>query len=439
MALPRQGLSHDDLMSQLERTLSGDANWRAGRIFSLVYFAGDDVAQVIRDAYGAAIFTNGLGPMAFRSLKKMESEVIGMAADLVGLPEAVGNITSGGTESILMALKTARDWARAEKGISEPEVILPVTAHPAFDKACQYLGMKRAPVPIGDDFRADLAAAKAALTANTVLMVGSAPCYPFGVIDDIPGLAGLASEHGIPCHVDACLGGFLLPFIERLGNPVRPWDFRVHGVESISADLHKYGFAARGASTVMYRKKEYRRHQYFMKDDWPGGLYGSPTLAGSRPGGAVAAAWAVMNYLGEDGYKGLAQTMLDTTGALRDGINAIEGLRVVGDPDMTVFAFTADTYDVHAVGDALAAAGWFPDRQQGPPSLHIMVTPAHTDVVPDFLEALDEAVRKVVSGEQSPGGQAAIYGAMEKMEDKAPIRAFIAEAIDGMTKKEAAG
>jgi glutamate/tyrosine decarboxylase-like PLP-dependent enzyme len=439
MALPTKGSSHDDVMSQLDRALSGDANWRAGRIFSLVYFAGEDVAQVIRDAYSAAIFTNGLGPMAFRSLKKMESEVIEMTADLVGLPEAVGNITSGGTESILMALRTARDCARAEKGITEPEVILPVTAHPAFDKATQYLNMKRVPIPIGSDYRADLAAVTAAITPNTVLTVGSAPCYPFGVIDDIPKLAALASANGIPCHVDACLGGFLLPFIERLGNQVRPWDFRVDGVESISADLHKYGFAARGASTIMYRRKEYRRHQYFMKDDWPGGLYGSPTLAGSRPGGAVAAAWAVMNYLGEDGYKRLAQTMLDTTRALKGGINAVEGLHVVAEPDMTVFAFTSDAFDVHAVGDALAAAGWFPDRQQGPASLHIMVTPAHADVVPDFLEALDEAVRKVASGEQAPGGQAAIYGAMEKMEDKAPVRAFMSEVIDGMTKKDPSG
>lgn len=439
MALPAQGSSHDDVMSQIEGALGGDANWRAGRIFSLVYFAGDDVAQVIRDAYSAAIFTNGLGPAAFRSLKKMESEVIEMTADLVGLPEAFGNMTSGGTESILMALKTARDWARVEKGITKPEVIVPVTAHPAFDKAAHYLGMTRVPTPIGADFRADVAAAKAAVTPNTVLIVGSAPCYPFGVIDDIRALAALASENGIPCHVDACLGGFLLPFIERLGNEVRPWDFRVPGVESISADLHKYGFAARGASTIMYRRKEYRRHQYFMKDDWPGGLYGSPTLAGSRPGGAVAASWAVLKYLGEDGYKRHAQTMLDTTRALTTGINAIEGLRVVGQPEMTVFAFTSDTFDVHAVGDALASAGWFPDRQQEPASLHIMVTPAHADVVSEFLEALDDAVQKVASGEQAPGGQAAIYGAMAKMEDKTPVRAFMSEFIDGMTRKESAG
>jgi glutamate/tyrosine decarboxylase-like PLP-dependent enzyme len=189
----------------------------------------------------------------------------------------------------------------------------------------------------------------------------------------------------------------------------------------------------------MYRRKEYRRHQYFLKDDWPGGLYGSPTLAGSRPGGAVAASWAVLKYLGEDGYKRLAQTMLDTTRTLTTGINAIEGLRVVGEPDMTVFAFTSDTFDAHAVGDALAAAGWFPDRQQDPASLHIMVTPAHAEVAGEFLDALEEAVGKVASGEQASGGQAAIYGAMAKMEDKTPVRAFMSEFIDGMTKTEPPG
>ncbi len=438
MSLPDKGLSHDEVLSRVNGALGGDADWRHGRIFSLVYFAGDDVSDVIRDAYSAAIYTNGLGPAAFRSLKKMESEVIGMTAGLVGLPEAVGNMTSGGTESILMALKTARDWARAERGITEPEVVMPVTAHPAFDKAAHYLGMKRVPVPIGDDYRADIEAVRAAVTPNTVLVVGSAPCYPFGVIDPIPELAALAAESGIPCHVDACLGGFLLPFVERLGHDIPPWDFRVPGVESISSDLHKYGFAARGASTIMYRSKDYRRHQYFLKEDWPGGLYGSPTMAGSRPGGAVAASWAVMNYLGEDGYKQRADSIIKTTRHLIDGINGIEGLDVVGQPDMSVFAFTSDVLDIYAVGDALAEAGWFPDRQQDPPSLHVMVTPVHADVAAEFLSALEQAAAKVRAGEQPPGGQAAVYGAIAKMEDKAPVRAVISEFIDGMTREDAA-
>jgi len=436
MTFPKQGSSHDEVMASINEALASDADWRGGRIFSLVYFAGEDVAEVIRDAYSAAIFTNGLGPTAFRSLKKMESEVIGMTADILGLPEAVGNMTSGGTESIIMAVKTARDWARAEKGITDPEIVLPVTAHPAFDKAAQYLGVKSVPVPIREDYRADVQAAQRAISPSTILVVGSAPCYPFGVIDPIPELAALAAAQGIPCHVDACLGGFLLPFMERTGHLVPLWDFRVPGVASISADLHKYGFAARGASTVMYRDKAYRRHQYFMKENWPGGLYGSPTMAGSRPGGAVAAAWAVLTYLGEDGFSRLARTITGTTRTLVDGINSIEGLRVLAEPDMSVFAFTSDSLDIYAVGDALSEFGWNPDRQQDPPGLHIMVTPTHADVALDFLRDLRLAVARVVSGEQAPGGQAAMYGGISKMDDRAPVKSFISDFIDTLTKKE---
>jgi glutamate/tyrosine decarboxylase-like PLP-dependent enzyme len=436
MTFPKHGSSHDEVMASIGEALEGDADWRHGRIFSLVYYAGDDVARVIRDAYSAAIFTNGLGPAAFRSLKKMESEVIGMTADLLGLPEAVGNMTSGGTESILMAMKTARDWARVEKGIRAPEVLLPVTAHPAFDKAAQYLGVKRVPIPIRADFRADVDAARGAITANTVLVVGSAPCYPFGVIDPIPELASLAAEHGVPCHVDACLGGFFLPFMERLGHSVPQWDFRVPGVASISSDLHKYGYAARGASTIMYRDRAYRRHQYFLKEDWPGGLYGSPTLAGSRPGGAIAASWAVLTLLGEDGFMRLAKTITETTRALVDGINRIDGLHVIGSPDMSLFAFTSETLDIYAVGDVLGEAGWQPDRQQDPPSLHIMVTPAHENIVPQFLSDLEAAATKVAGGEVAAGGSAAMYGAVAKMEDKTPARQFITEFIDGLTRTQ---
>ena len=337
MELPKQGRSREDVRGEIEQALGRDADWRGGKIWSLVYFAGEDVSEVLKDAYTAAFYTNGLGPGAFKSLRKFESEVIAMTAGLLGEPEATGNMTSGGTESILMAVKTARDYARAERGITEPEMVLPVSAHPAFDKSAQYLGVKAVHTPLRDDFRADVEAMRAAITPNTVLVVGSAPNYPFGTIDSIPEIAALALERGIPCHVDACLGGFLLPFVERLGYDVPPWDFRVPGVSSMSSDLHKYGFSARGASTVMYRDGAYRRHQFFTQTDWPGGLYGSPTMTGSRPGAAVAAAWAVLTYLGEDGYMRLAKVIMDTTRKLMDGVNAIDGLKVLGEPDMSVF------------------------------------------------------------------------------------------------------
>jgi glutamate/tyrosine decarboxylase-like PLP-dependent enzyme len=389
---------------------------------------------VLKEAYTTAFYSNGLGPAAFKSLKKFESEVIAMTADLLNHPEAAGNMTSGGTESILMAVKTARDRARAEKGISNPQMIVPVTAHPAFDKAAHYLGVDVVHTPLRDDLRADIDAMRDAITENTILLVGSAPCYPFGVIDPIPEIAALAAERGALCHVDACLGGYLLPFVERVGRPVAPWDFRVDGVTSISADLHKYGYSARGASVILYRDRELRRHQFFATSDWPGGLYGSPTLAGSRPGGAIAAAWAVLNYLGVEGYTRLTRTVMDTTDALEDGINRIPDLHVIADPDMSVFAFTSEALDIHAVADVLDEAGWHPDRQQYPASLHIMVTPAHENAVQPFLAALKGAVERVRTEGEVASGKAAVYGALEKMPDRGQVQNVVLDSMDRLTQ-----
>jgi glutamate/tyrosine decarboxylase-like PLP-dependent enzyme len=438
MLFPKHASTHDQVMSELQAALQQDADWRGGRLWSLVYFAGDDVAQLLKDAYSAAIYTNGLGPGAFRSLRKFESEVVGITAELLGLPGAPGNMTSGGTESILMAVKTARDWAVAEKGIAEPEMVLPVTAHPAFDKAAQYLGIKAIHTPIGADYRAGVEAMREAVTERTVLLVGSAPCYPFGVIDPIEEIGALGQERGVPCHVDACLGGFFLPFMERLGHALRPWDFRAPGVSSISSDLHKYGYSARGASTVVYRDREYRKHQFFAYEDWPGGLYGSPTMTGSRPGGAIAAAWAVLRYLGEEGYLRLTRSVIETARALIDGVNATPGLQVLGEPDMSVFAFAAVSGgpDIQAVGDVLDAMGWNPDRQQLPSSLHLMVTPAHAPIVDPFLAGLRRAVEQVQAGEVRPSRAAAVYGMLEKMPDRGPARQIVVEFLDRLTQVE---
>lgn len=434
MDFPEHGASHDELMSRLREAISRDADWRGGKVWSLVYFAGDDVAEVLTEAYTAAFYTNGLGPGAFKSLRKFESEVIAMTAGLLRHPEAAGNMTSGGTESILMAVKSARDWGRAERGIIQPKIVIPVTAHPAFDKAAQYLGVEAVHTPLRDDLRADVAAMRDAITSNTVLVAGSAPCYPFGVIDPIPEIAALAQERGFCCHVDACLGAYLLPFVERLGYAIPPWDFRVNGVTSISADLHKYGFSARGASVILYRDRELRRHQFFATSDWPGGLYGSPTLAGSRPGGAIAAAWAVLNFLGVEGYTRLARVIMETTEALIDGVNSIPALEVLGRPDMSVFAFASDSIDIYAVADALDEAGWHPDRQQLPPSLHCMVTPAHENVVEPFLSDLRRAVEFVETNAPAPSGRAAMYGMLDKMPDRAAVRDVVLDFVERMTR-----
>jgi glutamate/tyrosine decarboxylase-like PLP-dependent enzyme len=427
-------MARDEVLGAMREAAAGDADWKGGKTWSLVYHAGDEVTALLKDAYGMFFAQNGLSPIAFPSLRKFEAEVLAMAADLFHGADAAGAMTSGGSESVLMCVKTHRDRARALRGIAQPEMVLPVTAHPAFLKAAHYFGVKPVAVPLRADFRVDVGAVRAAINDNTALIVGSAPQYPHGVIDPIAELSALALERGVPLHVDACLGGFLLPFARKLGHPIPDFDFTLPGVASISADLHKYGFAAKGASVVLYRDRDIRRHQFFVYADWPGGLYGSPSMTGTRPGGAIAAAWAVMKFLGEEGYLKIARTILDTTRRLLDGIRAVPGLRVLGAPDMSVFAFDSETLDVYALADAMDARGWRMDRQQRPPCLHQMVTPAHERVVEPFLADLRECAGALAAGAPAPEGSAAMYGMLGAVPDRGMVDGFILEFMDGLDR-----
>lgn len=425
------GRNADEVLEEMRRAAAGDADWKSGKTWSLVYNAGEDVIEVSRRAYDAFFSSNALNPMAFPSLRRFETEVLEIAADLLhGGREAAGSMTTGGTESILMALKTARDWGRAHRHGAN-EVVLPVSAHPAFDKAAHYLGLRAIYVPVGADYRVDLNGVEAALSDRTVLVVGSAPSFPQGVIDDIPQLAALASSRGILCHVDACVGGWFLPFLERIGEPVAPWDFRVPGVTSISADLHKYGYTARGASTILYRDRALRRHQFHVQTDWPGGLYGSPTMTGSRPGGPIASAWAVLHYLGYAGYERLTRVTMETTRRLLDGVRAA-GMRVLGRPDMSIFGFCADDLDIYALCDAMDASGWKIDRQQLPPSAHLMVSPGHAPFVDGFLAELSAAATRARGGAATPEGSAAMYGALASLPDRRQVGEFILGFMDSL-------
>lgn len=395
--LPQQGLPKEQVLERLQALKAQDARWREGRVFSLVYYAGDDVLDLLRQASLLFLSENALNPLAFPSLRRMETEVVAIVAGLLGGDEdTVGNMTSGGTESILLAVKAARDWARTHRRLTDTlEILAPSTVHPAFAKAAHYLGMRLVLVPVGHDFRADPQAMARAITPNTVLLVGSAPSYPQGVMDPIPELAALAQEHGLLLHVDACVGGMFLPFLRRLGYPVPDFDFRLPGVTSISVDLHKYGYAAKGASVVLYRDGELRKHQFFVSTDWSGGIYASPGVGGTRPAGPIAAAWAVLHYLGEAGYLRLTRQVMEATQRLKTGIQAIPGLHVLGDPVMSLLAVASDRYDIYEVADELAAQGWHLDRQQHPPSLHLTVTPVHAQVVEPFLHDLEAAVQAV--------------------------------------------
>ncbi|MFN2185745.1 MAG: pyridoxal phosphate-dependent decarboxylase family protein [Anaerolineae bacterium] len=394
LRLPERGMAGERVLDRMRELRERDANWRAGKTWSLVYHAGDEVTELLKEAYTMFFSENGLNPMAFPSLKTFEAEVVAMTASLLGGDAGTaGNMTSGGTESILMAVKTAREWARArDPGLAAPEMVLPATAHPAFDKAGHYFGVKPVRIPVLSDFRADVEAVRAAITPNTILLVGSAPSYPQGVVDPIGDLARIAQERGLLCHVDACVGGFMLPFVRKLGYPVPDFDFSVAGVTSISVDLHKYAYAAKGASVILCRNRALRRHQFFVSTDWSGGIYASPTMTGTRPGGAIAAAWAVMNHLGEEGYLAIADTVMKTVTRLRQGIEAIEGVCVLGDPAMSVLAIGSDRLNVYEIGDELTLRGWHMDRQQHPPSLHLTVTHAHAQVADLFLQDLAEAV-----------------------------------------------
>ncbi|RYE94700.1 MAG: aspartate aminotransferase family protein [Myxococcales bacterium] len=417
----------------MEAMGAGDTRWREGRAFSLVYLADEDVLEVLHGAATRFFSENALNPMAFPSLRRFESEVLAMGADLLGLPEAAGAMTSGGTESILMAVKTARDWARKQQPhIKAPEMVLPVSVHPAFIKAAKYFDVTPVITPVGADFRADVAAIEAAITDNTILLVGSAPSYPQGVIDPIEAIAGLAQKRGLLCHVDACVGGYQLPFLRKLGRPIPPFDFRVPGVTSMSADLHKYGYAAKGASTIFYRTRELRRMQHVAYADWTGGLYVSPGLPGTRPSGPIAAAWAIMNFLGEDGYVRLTKRALDAMQAIRAGVGAIEGLTLLGEPDATMFAFGSDSIDVYALADALTARGWHLDRQQRPASLHLSVMPGHLARVDEFLSDLRACVEGLRGGGPVAEGTAAMYGMLGTLPDRGAVTELLLDFIDGL-------
>ena len=433
--LPKKGTSTEEVLQKLQAHRGEDVDWKSGRTFSLVYYAGEHVMQLLHDAYSMFMAENGLSPMAFPSLRDMENEVVAMTANMLhGGDTAAGSMTSGGTESIFMAMKTARQWARKHRPeIAKPKIVAPVTAHPAFIKSAHYLDMQIEFTPLRDDWRADPEAMKAAIDENTVILVGSAICYPYGVVDPIEEIAALAEEQGILMHVDACLGGFMLPFVSKLGYEVPIWDFRARGVTSISADVHKYGYAAKGASTVTYRDAELRKLQFYAYPDWPGGIYVTPTMAGARPGGAVAAAWAVMHHLGEEGYVKLAKVAMDATNRIRVGIESIDGLRVMGNPQMTVLAFDSSEVDMFTVGSKMDARGWHLDRNQFPSALHIMVTPAHAEVADQLIDDLRLAVeeaRKEPAG--AAEGMAAIYGAAAAMPDRGAVSDFAIGFMDSL-------
>jgi glutamate/tyrosine decarboxylase-like PLP-dependent enzyme len=404
--LPETGTDWETLTARMDDYAGGDVRWREGKTAVYVFNAGPEVERVQKEAYLRFMSENGLGPAAFPSLKRMEEEVVGFGLGLLHAPDgAAGSITAGGTDSIFMALKAARDFARKEKRVTGPlNIVLPRSAHPAFDKAAMVMEIEVRRTPLSS-FLADPAAMAAAADASTVMIVGSAPCFPFGLIDPITALSDLAIERDLWLHVDACVGGYIAPFVRMNGGDVAPFDFALPGVSSMSADLHKYGYCAKGASTVFFRTEALKAFMTFDLNDWPGGRMITPTLFGTRPGGAISAAWAVMNFLGVAGYR---QKQAEVTAAremIETGARAL-GFEVMGAPRLGIVAFAHPRANSFAVWAKLRERGWFTSVTTEPAGLHLMLSPFHLTVTETYLADLSWALGEVIGGKAAPAAAA---------------------------------
>lgn len=426
--LPQTGRPREEVLREMESLRAREeSRWKEGFVSGAVYHGDEEHVQFLNRVYALHSQSNPLHSDLWPSTTKFEAEIVAMTAHMLGgSAEICGTVTSGGTESILLAMKTYRDRARDTKGIAAPEMIAPETAHAAFDKAAGYFNIKLNRIPVGPDFRADVGAARRAINRNTIALIGSAPGFPHGVIDPIGELSELARGHGIGFHTDACLGGFLLPWAEKLGYPVPAFDFRLPGVTSISADTHKYGYAAKGTSVVLYRGEGLRHYQYYTNTEWPGGLYFSPTFAGSRPGGLSAACWAAMITLGEEGYREAARRILETAAKIKEGIAQIPELRLLGD-SLFVIAFTSESLDIFRIMDVMASRKWSLNGLLKPAAVHLCVTLRHAqpDLARQFIEDLKAAVEHVRAHPQAEGGMAPIYGLAASL----PLRGVVSDLL----------
>ena len=419
-ALPEKGLSADTLRSMLRELHAEDYAKVSLRAGQLTHWAlgpqaipDSDFAEISKEAVAQFSYESQFYVKTQPSLKRFHDDVIAFVGSLHGAGTgAGGSVTTGGTESNMLAMKAARDWAREKSPrVRAPEAVMPRTAHPSFVKGERYLGVKTVRVPPGDDFRADVRAMEDAITENTIMLVASAPTYPHGAIDPIEEIADLANRHGLWFHVDSCVGGIIGPFMRRLNEPIPDFGFVHEGVTSMSADLHKHGYTPVGVSTVLYRDASLLEYQEFVFDDWPNGLHVAPVMVGSRPAGSLAGAWATIMYLGQNGYLELARRIVEIRDRLLDGIAAIPELQVFGNPKMTMIAFGSSSIDPFAVGDALTEAGWNVHRLQEPRGLHLIVDPFRgDDLLNDYLTDLAAAVARVRRKGTTAADESVSYG-----------------------------
>jgi glutamate/tyrosine decarboxylase-like PLP-dependent enzyme len=411
--IPPHGRNWEKVKAEMETAQKDDSPWYSERMFiGGSYFGGEDVVKVANEAYQMYINYNALyATKIFPSLVRYENDIVSALLEMMNAPMgASGSITTGGTESLIMAVKTAHAWACDHRpGATAPEIVVPHAAHPAFDKTAHLMGIKAVRMTQGPDFRADLGAMECAINDNTIMLAASAPSYPFGVTDAIPEIAVLAEKHGLWLHVDACHGGFIFPFARKLGYTIPDYDFAVPGVTSISVDVHKLGYANKGVSALLLRDASLETYQRYTFEDWPSGTYSTQNLMGSRSGGGLASAWAVLNYLGEEGYLERVSKILDTRERFLDGIRGIDGLEIWGEPEAYLIAFGSNAFDIFAVDEGMAERGWLSSRLLDPAAIHLFLDMSHTSIVDDYLCDLTEVVKAVKSGKIQSREKSALY------------------------------
>ncbi|OQV17120.1 Sphingosine-1-phosphate lyase [Hypsibius exemplaris] len=423
-ALPQHTRSAEDVLNLVKEYKHIElAEWN--QLSGTVYCGTDDITQLVTSVYSQFAWSNPLHADVFPAVRQMEAEVIRMCCTLFnGDADTCGSMTSGGTESILMACKTYRDRA-ISRGIAKPIILVASTAHAAFDKAAEYLNIRIKHIPFDPvTCQVNIRAMEKAINRRTCVIVGSAPQYPHGVIDPIAELSALGMKHNVPVHVDCCLGGFLLPFMDKAGFPLAPFDFRLKGVTSISADTHKYACAPKGSSVIMYRNHSYIHHQYTVQPDWPGGIYASPSMSGSRVGASIATTWAVLLYIGEDGYVKATRDILTAARRIEAGIRLVPNLYVLGKPQVSVVSFASKDFNIYRLSDAMAKRGWNLNALQYPASVHICVTRRHTSpgVVEKFLQDIRDCTEEIMKDPGQPDvGTAAIYGMAQSVPDRSIV------------------
>ena len=403
---PERGEPGDAVLAALRETKVGDVDWRSGRTNLYVQFGGDDVLDVARRAADLFFSENAHGAAAFPSVQRLQADIVSWMLELVGAGQhGDGALTASGSESILLALRTARDWARARRpDLAVPRIVVPRSAHPAFDKAAGFLGLEVTRTPLRADYRADVKAMEACICPRTILVAGSAPQFGHGVVDPITEIAALAVRRNLWMHVDACIGAMIAPFVRRAGGTVPAFDFQIDGVRSISADLHKYGYAAKGVSAVLFRHRCWRPSYVYEFDDWPIGSYVSSGLAGTRPAAPIASAWAVMRYLGRDGYTRIAGEIMGASRRLLDGLAAIDGVAPVCEPDLPIVAWRTPELPLRTVAAAMTRRGWFVRTMLRPEAVHLGMLSLHqAPVVDDYLAGVRAAVAEVRAADAARG------------------------------------